>query len=58
MATAGAALVIVAMALGAWLYQRVQSSAEIERSIAVLPFENLSDDKENAYLTAGYRTKS
>src|SRR6266852_745128 len=44
MATAGAALVIVAMAIGTWLYQRVQSSAEIERSIAVLPFENLSDD--------------
>src|SRR2546421_6741124 len=30
MATAGAALVIVAMAIGTWLYQRVQSSAEIE----------------------------
>ncbi len=53
MATAGAALVIVAMAIGTWLYQRVQSSAEIERSIAVLPFENLSDDKENAYLANG-----
>jgi len=53
MATAGAALVIVAMAIGTWLYKRVQSSAEIERSIAVLPFENLSDDKENAYLANG-----
>src|SRR6266436_5952751 len=53
LATAGAALVIVAMAIGTWLYQRVQSSAEIERSIAVLPFENLSDDKENAYLANG-----
>src|SRR5882757_5462654 len=53
MATAGAALVIVAMAIGTWLYQRVQSSAEIERSIAVLPFENLSDEKENAYLAEG-----
>ena len=46
-------LVIAAIAIGAWLYQRAQSSAEMERSIAVLPFENLSDDKENAYLAEG-----
>ena len=39
--------------MGAWLFQRSKSSAEIERSIAVLPFENLSDDKENAYLAEG-----
>ena len=51
MATAGAVLVIAAIAIGAWLYQHAQSSAQMERSIAVLPFENLSDDKENAYLT-------
>src|SRR5260370_4244056 len=50
---AGAILVLGAIAIGTWLYQRVQSSAEIERSIAVLPFENLSDDKENAYLADG-----
>ena len=50
-ATAGAVLVIAAIAIGAWLYQRAQSSTEMERSIAVLPFENLSDDEENAYLT-------
>ncbi len=52
-ATAGAALVIVAMAIGTWLYQRVQSSAEIERSIAVLPFENLSATGEDNYFTVG-----
>src|SRR6266446_5471694 len=45
-----ATLILVAIAIGTLLYQRVQSSAEIERSIAVLPFENLSGDKENAYL--------
>src|SRR5947209_1086195 len=50
---AGAILVLGAIAFGTWLYQRVQSSAEFERSIAVLPFENLSDDKENAYLADG-----
>ena len=53
LAAAGAMLVIAAIAIGAWLYQRAQSSAEMERSIAVLPFENLSDDKENAYLAEG-----
>jgi TolB-like protein/predicted Zn-dependent protease len=45
--------VITAIASGTWLYQHTQSSAQIERSIAVLPFENLSDDKENAYLAEG-----
>jgi serine/threonine protein kinase/tetratricopeptide (TPR) repeat protein len=50
---AGAILVVGAVALGAWLYQRVQSSAEIERSIAVLPFENLSATGEDTYFTVG-----
>src|SRR6266550_631272 len=52
-ATAGAVLVIAAIAFGTWLYQHAQSSTQMERSIAVLPFENLSDDKENAYLAEG-----
>jgi serine/threonine-protein kinase len=53
LATAGAVLVIAAVAIGTWLYERAQSFTEIERSIAVLPFENLSDDKENVYLADG-----
>jgi serine/threonine protein kinase/Flp pilus assembly protein TadD len=53
LAAAGAVLVIAAIAIGAWLYQHAQSSGQMERSIAVLPFENLSDDKENAYLAEG-----
>ncbi len=50
---AGAVLVLVAVAFGTWLYQRVQSSAEVERSIAVLPFENLSPNSEDTYFTVG-----
>src|SRR5213594_2169116 len=52
---AGAALTfaIVAIAVGTWLYQRTRSFTPIERSIAVLPFENLSNDKDNAYFAEG-----
>src|SRR2546426_4138701 len=53
LAVVGTTLLIPAIALGAWLFQRSKSSALMERSIAVLPFENLSDDKENAYLAEG-----
>src|SRR6267154_1810889 len=53
LAAVGATLLIPAIALGAWLFQRSKPSAEMERSIAVLPFENLSGDKENAYLAEG-----
>src|SRR2546421_2797770 len=48
-----ATLILVAIAFGTWMYQQAQSSAEIDRSIAVLPFDNLSGDKENAYLAEG-----
>ena len=47
------ALVVVAVAFVAWLYQRAESSAKIERSIAVLPFENLSANGEDTYFTVG-----
>jgi serine/threonine protein kinase/Tfp pilus assembly protein PilF len=46
-------LAIVAIACGTWLYQRLRSFTPEERSIAVLPFENLSSDKENAYFAEG-----
>ncbi len=46
-------LAIVAIACGTWLYQRLRPFSPAERSIAVLPFENLSSDKENAYFVEG-----
>src|SRR6266516_237829 len=52
-AAAGAMAVALAIALGTWAYQHVQASAELERSIAVLPFENLSANGENTYFTVG-----
>ncbi len=53
LADVAATLAIAAIAVGGWWYQRGHSFAPIERSIAVLPFENLSSDKENAYFAEG-----
>jgi TolB-like protein/Tfp pilus assembly protein PilF len=53
LAGTAAMLVIAAIALGTWIYQRTRPFAPTERSIAVLPFENLSSDKENAYFAEG-----
>src|SRR4029079_3164937 len=46
-------LAIVVTACGMWLFQRLRPFTPEERSIAVLPFENLSSDKENAYFAEG-----
>lgn len=53
LAAAGATAAFAAIAIGTWLYQRVQSSAAMERSIAVLPFENPSANGEDTYFTVG-----
>jgi serine/threonine protein kinase/Tfp pilus assembly protein PilF len=53
LATAAAILAAALIVLGTWLYQHTRPFAPIERSIAVLPFENLSSDKENAYFAEG-----
>src|SRR5438067_810007 len=53
LARAALTLAIAALALGTWFYQRMRSFTPMERSIAVLPFENLSSDKENAYFAEG-----
>jgi TolB-like protein/Flp pilus assembly protein TadD len=47
--TAGVA---ISVAAGFFLLPRV-SARKIDKSIAVLPFENLSDEKENAYFADG-----
>jgi serine/threonine protein kinase/Tfp pilus assembly protein PilF len=52
-AVAGVALIVAAISAGAWMYRRAQSLAAMERSIAVLPFENRSEDKANAYFAEG-----
>src|ERR1700675_1096 len=44
--------VIVSAATGFFLLPRV-SGRNVDKSIAVLPFENLSDEKENAYFADG-----
>jgi TolB-like protein/Flp pilus assembly protein TadD len=44
--------VIISAAAGFFLLPRV-SAHKIDKSIAVLPFENLSNDKENAYFADG-----
>jgi TolB-like protein/Tfp pilus assembly protein PilF len=44
--------VVVSVAAGFFLLPRV-SARKIDKSIAVLPFENLSDEKENAYFADG-----
>src|SRR5213596_100025 len=49
-------LVLAAIVGGVFFFLRrpvPSASAIIEKSIAVLPFENLSSDKENAYFTDG-----
>jgi hypothetical protein len=44
--------VIISAAAGFFLLPRV-SARKVDKSIAVLPFQNLSDEKENAYFADG-----
>src|SRR5215475_12401800 len=49
-------IIVAALAAAAGFYifsHRIGSTPILEKSVAVLPFENLSSDKENAYFTDG-----
>ena len=48
-----AAVLFASAALGSWWYRGVLSSRDAERSIAVLPFENLSPDRTDAFFALG-----
>jgi TolB-like protein/class 3 adenylate cyclase/Flp pilus assembly protein TadD len=55
-ATAAALLALAIVIAGIAMFSRYRAQSTLtapEKSIAVLPFENLSDDKENAYFTEG-----
>src|SRR6478609_7778865 len=48
--------IIVSIAAGIFLLPRA-SARKIDKSIAVLPFENFSDDKENTYFAEGIQNE-
>jgi TolB-like protein/Tfp pilus assembly protein PilF len=52
---AAGGLLIAAMGIGFWIYSRQATVTPLPpaKSIAVLPFENLSEEKGNAYLADG-----
>ena len=55
-ATAATLLALAIIIAGIAMFSRYRARSTLtapEKSIAVLPFENLSDDKENAYFTQG-----
>ena len=49
--------VAVALALPVYRHQKVATNSPLEKSIAVLPFENLSKDEENAFFTGESRPR-
>jgi serine/threonine protein kinase/Tfp pilus assembly protein PilF len=49
----GLALVVALLLLANFVYQRTASASELDRAIAVLPFENLSANAENQFFAIG-----
>jgi TolB-like protein/Tfp pilus assembly protein PilF/class 3 adenylate cyclase len=52
---AAAALLIAAVGTGFWIYSRQAPVTPSGKSVAVLPFENLSRDPDNAYFAEGIK---
>jgi len=52
---AAAAVLIATFGIVVWFYSRQAAVKPPEKSIAVLPFENLSEDKANAYFAEGIK---
>jgi TolB-like protein/Flp pilus assembly protein TadD/tRNA A-37 threonylcarbamoyl transferase component Bud32 len=50
---AAATLIALAVAIGTWSYQHARSAEQLEKSIAILPFENLTPAEEDAFFTIG-----
>src|SRR5262249_42921507 len=46
-------LFAVILAASFWMFRGSRVKTAVEKSIAVLPFENLSDEKQNAYFADG-----
>ena len=51
--SAGLALALAVAVLAIFVYQRTASASELDRAIAVLPFENLSSNAEDQFLAIG-----
>ena len=56
-AIAAAALLIAAIGTGFWIYSRHATVPPSGKSIAVLPFENLSEEKANTYFAEGIQAE-
>ena len=52
-ASVGLALALALLLLANFIYQRSRFSSELDRSIAVLPFENLSSNTDDQFLAIG-----
>jgi serine/threonine protein kinase/Tfp pilus assembly protein PilF len=51
--SAGLALALAVAVVAVFVYQRTASASELDRAIAVLPFENLSSNAEDHFLATG-----
>jgi serine/threonine protein kinase/Tfp pilus assembly protein PilF len=51
--SAGLALTLAVAVVAVFIYQRTASASELDRAIAVLPFENLSSNSEDRFFAIG-----